>query len=258
MPYMKYDLVPPGGHLAVSLTGQFQPTVDLASAFAHARWSFLERPVTGDVARLVRELGPEMVILCCDAQRREDLLLIREIAQGHRGELIAYSRSSTAETDALFLDWGADDCLHAHDPDDLVRAVIRAAVRRFEARGTDQSRIPETPSSTLGDIHINTNRYEVRVGSQPVHFPAAEYRILVALAGSAGAVLSPRELMEAASHTFYSDIEARDSAKVYIGRIRTRLADHGIPRTAVRNVRGFGYVLEPRDCSIDYAGLLHA
>lgn len=251
MPFMKHELVPPGGRMALCLTGHFQPAIDVASAFTRARWAYLERLIAGDTIRLIRDLDPDLVIFCCDSNREDDLLLLRELAQVHKGELIAYSRTLSTEADIALLDCGADATLHFDDPVALIQTTLKAAMRRIEARVDSSLNNQEQTALTLGDVQIDPARVEVRVAGERVHFPAAEYRILVILADSAGRVLTPREIMEAVTGSPYSDLEARDSVKVYIGRIRNRLTELGISRTAIRNVRGFGYVLEPRDCTTD-------
>jgi two-component system, OmpR family, KDP operon response regulator KdpE len=258
VPVMKHELVPPGGKMALCLTNLFQPPLDLASSFSRSHWAYLERPVAGDTNRLVRELGPDLVILCCDSRRQEDLVLLRELARIHAGELIAYSRTLSSETDIALLDCGADATLHFDDPEALVQTTVKAAMRRVEARVDSWLSSHEQTELTFGDIQIDPVRFEVRVAGERVHFPASEYRIMAILAASAGRVLSPREIMEAATGSPYSELEARDSVKVYIGRMRNRLTELGIPRTAIRNVRGFGYVLEPRDCATDFSRLLRA
>ncbi|MEO1020658.1 MAG: response regulator, partial [Pseudomonadota bacterium] len=107
------------------------------------------------------------------------------------------------------LEAGADDYLVKPFHIEEVLARVRALARR--AAGHAQATI------TVGNIHVDTSRQEVRVDRQPVELTAFEYRLLETLAMNSGKVVSKLELTE----RLYPDDEDRDSnvLEVLVGRL---------------------------------------
>lgn len=110
----------------------------------------------------------------------------------------------------------------------------------------------------LGNLVIDRDRYDVWVGGQRIDLTYVEFELLFRLARSAGTVVSPRELLEAA----WDDEEPADTKKlrVHISRLRKKIK--GSQPFGIRTTAKRGYSLSdsggnfPRPRATGAAGLL--
>ena len=98
----------------------------------------------------------------------------------------------------------------------------------------------------LGDVVIDVEGREVRVGSRLVSLTRTQFDLLVALASAPGRVIRRDDLMEQVwGHTFFAD---PDHLSVHIHHIRRALGDTADPPRYIQTVRGVGYkFITPRD-----------
>ncbi len=127
------------------------------------------------------------------------------------------------------LDAGADDYLTKPFEMAELLARLRALIRRASGHAE--------PLLSCGPVTLDPRRAEVRVGDEPVHLTAQEFKLLSYLMHHPGKVVSRTELTE---HIYDQDFD-RDSntIEVFVNRIRKKL---GVP--VIRTVRGLGYRLE--------------
>jgi two-component system, OmpR family, alkaline phosphatase synthesis response regulator PhoP len=135
-----------------------------------------------------------------------------------------------AEADRVVgLEIGADDyVVKPFSPREFV-ARVKAVLRR--------TRSQEEPPEVIraGDVTIDLQRHEVTCGGKPVELTATEFRILQALAGRPGRVLSRDEIIDAA---IGDDTNVFDrTIDVHITSIRRKLGGGD----QIETVRGFGY-----------------
>ena len=90
-----------------------------------------------------------------------------------------------------------------------------------------------------GPLSIDTSRHEVTVDGEPVKLTLTEFKLLAALVGARGRVLTRDQLMDKAMGT---DVFVTDRAiDVHITAIRKKL---GGANWLVHTVRGVGYRLQ--------------
>ncbi len=141
------------------------------------------------------------------------------------------------EVDRLVgLEIGADDYIvKPFSPREVV-ARVKAVLRRC-ARVTDSS----APVS-VGDLTIEPERREVRVGDRLVDLTRTEFDILLTMASHPGRVYTRLQLLEAASGDAFEGYERTMDA--HVKNIRRKLGDDPKNPRYIRTVFGVGYKLE--------------
>ncbi len=139
------------------------------------------------------------------------------------------AKSSEADR-VVGLELGADDYVtKPFSPREMV-ARVKAVLRRA-SRGQETSQVHRH-----GELQIDVDRREVTYRSRRISVTATEFRILCALAGSPGRVLSRDEIIERALER---DTAVTDrTIDVHVTALRRKLGKGG---GYIETVRGFGY-----------------
>jgi len=155
--------------------------------------------------------------------------------------LLAVVANSDQAASALHA--GATVCLtHPLSPSWLA-AQLSSLLRLSKAK---ESACPADSPVTIRGLRIDPGRCEASTGDCTIPLTPTEFRILACLARSPGIVISGRDLAEEALELRLPEPEAMELLKVHVYRLRRKLAHSGIEPRVLRNVRGFGYMLERR------------
>ena len=92
-------------------------------------------------------------------------------------------------------------------------------------------------SSTKPSIHIDRDRFEVKVGNRRIMLTFMEYQLLNVLASEAGKVFTRKELLS--SVWGYAYFGGTRTVDVHIRRLRSKLND--IDHSIIETVRNVGY-----------------
>ena len=129
------------------------------------------------------------------------------------------------------LDMGAEDYIaKPFRPLELISRVRAALRRRGKAPSLYQ----------WGDLCVDASRGRVEKGGAEIPLSALEYKLLLLLIGSRGAVISRDSLLSAlwdAGGDFVTD----NTLTVYIKRLREKLEDDPQNPSFIKTVRGLGY-----------------
>jgi two-component system phosphate regulon response regulator PhoB len=131
---------------------------------------------------------------------------------------------------------GADDYITKPFSMKVLLARIEAVLRRAERGGS-------AAASTLssGPVSVNLETHEVRCAGREVSLTLTEFRLLSAILGAGGRVMTRAALM---SKAIGPGITVTDrTIDVHVMAIRRKLGEHG---AIIRTVRGVGYKLDPR------------
>ncbi|HOW70053.1 MAG TPA: response regulator [Phycisphaerae bacterium] len=139
--------------------------------------------------------------------------------------------AKSEETDALVgFALGADDYVTKPFSIKVLLARIAALFRRTEPAELDSEVL------AIGPIRLDSSRHELHVNGQSVSLTAMEFRVLRALMGANGRVLSRGQLIES---TLGMGVAVTDRAiDVHITALRKKL---GEAAAWVQTVRGVGY-----------------
>jgi DNA-binding response OmpR family regulator len=135
-------------------------------------------------------------------------------------------------------DLGVDDYIvKPFSPREVV-ARVRAVLRR--AGDKDDARV-EAPI-TVGRLHIDARKHEVRVGETEIALTAKEFELLWFFARHPGQVLTREYLI---SEVWGYDFDGDESTvTVHIRRLREKIESDPAHPTLIVTVRGVGYKLD--------------
>ncbi|RJP27776.1 MAG: DNA-binding response regulator [Actinobacteria bacterium] len=109
---------------------------------------------------------------------------------------------------------------------------MRARLRRMQE---DRS-----VSAAVGELEVDEERYEVRVGGAPVELTFKEFELLRFLMSRPGKVFTREILLEQVwGYDYFGGARTVD---VHIRRIRSKIEREG--HTYIRTIRGVGYIFE--------------
>ncbi|MBM7867547.1 response regulator [Heliobacterium gestii] len=198
----------------------------------------VQAAVDGEAAlAYLQEELPDLIILDLMLPRLDGLELCRRVrSRNHSSHLpILMLTAKGEEVDKVIgLEMGADDYMtKPFSPRELV-ARIKALLRRT-SRGDGRTGGP----MQVGELTIDADRYEIRVGGVKQDLTPKEFELLRWLASHPGKVFTREFLLERIwGYDFFGDSRTVD---VHIRHLRQKVEkDPGNPRY-IETVRGVGY-----------------
>ncbi len=184
-----------------------------------------------------RELRPDVVLLDLMLPGLAGLDVLSRIRAESEIPVIVVS-AKDAESDVVAaLELGADDYLtKPYSLRELV-ARIRAATRRGVSLDTEDEIL------TVGDAVLDSGRYRLLLGGEPVDLPRKEFEVLHRLMARVGRVVTRSELLDDVWGPTYGDSKTLDQ---HIRRLRRKL-ERASGAPVITTVRGVGYRLEEAD-----------
>jgi DNA-binding response OmpR family regulator len=184
---------------------------------------------------VARRVNPDVVVLDWMLPKLGGIDVLREMRSFSDAYVIMLT-ARTEEVDRIVgLSSGADDYLtKPFSPAELV-ARIRAMLRR--PRGTASSR--EKRPMSFGDLTLDTERREVRVGGEEVYLTAIEFELLAVLASRPGVVFGRERLLERVWGEGYFGSD--HLVDVHIAKLRKKIEKDSSDPHFIQTVRGVGY-----------------
>ena len=192
-----------------------------------------------DGARALEEIEhicPALIVLDVMLPGLDGLEVCRRLRARSRIPIIMLTARDQEVDRIVGLELGADDYVtKPFSPRELV-ARVKAVLRRTEER----PRVPEADAPvSLGAVHVEPARRQVRVAGESVELTAKEFDLLVFLIRNEGIVCSRDRLLEQVwGYDRPVDTRTVDS------HIRTLRAKLGSGAAIIKTLRGVGYKAE--------------
>ena len=205
------------------------------------RGGFLVQTLAFSVAaHAVIGTRPHIVMVDLQVQPEMMLSFCRDLRLTTATPIIGCSLAHDLSLVVGALQAGADDVfvLPMQTPEFVarVRAVVRR-VRRASAVTPGADRI------IAGDVELWLREHRVYRNGRMIDLTPTEFRLLAVLARDSGRALSHKSLLKQAWGTDYTT--SRAMLRIYIRRLRAKLADNLNNPALIVAVRGVGYRFEP-------------
>ena len=197
----------------------------------------LEAASGAECLRLVEERRPDLVLLDVGLPDLDGFAVLRELRAFSAVPVIMLTARDEPINRVRGLEAGADDYV-AKPFDHLeLMARVRAVLRRLDVKAPAPGRAPYRN----GPLEVDTEAHEARVGGERVALTATEWRVLELLVANAGWVVPHERLL--ARVWGREDPGDLESLRVFVGRLRSKLADDAAAPRYIETVRGLGYRL---------------
>ncbi|TAK36603.1 MAG: response regulator transcription factor [Chloroflexota bacterium] len=184
---------------------------------------------------------PDLILLDLGLPDMDGLDVIREVRTRSNTPIVVLSVRGAERDKVAALDLGADDYLTKPFGVDELLARIRVALRHAARPTSGSAAVFRT-----GDLEVDLEQRQVRVGGQDVHLSPTEYELLKAFIACPGKVLTDRMLLRQIWGPGYG-AEAH-YLHVYVARLRKKIeADPQNPRYLMTDP-GVGYRLRADEC----------
>jgi DNA-binding response OmpR family regulator len=191
---------------------------------------------------------PALVVLDIMLPEVDGIAVLKAVRRTDRTPVIILSARGLVDDRITGLAAGADDYLpKPFSPAELVLRVQRILERSRESTGAadDGSGAARSREPIRhGDLVLDRERHEVRIGGRLIGLTVLEFRLLAALLDADGRVLSRDQLLDAVYGQDEAEILDR-TVDVHIGRLRDKLGDDADAPRYVATVRGVGYRSAP-------------
>jgi DNA-binding response OmpR family regulator len=181
----------------------------------------------------------DLVILDLMLPGMDGLEICRRLRAGPRYVPILMLTAKSSELDrVLGLELGADDYLTK--PFSLMELVarVKAIFRRGDALAQGEA-APRAAAIRAGELAIDPERREARIGERPIELTAKEFDLLVHFARSPGRVFTRSQLLDAIwgySHSGYEH-----TVNSHINRLRTKIEQDPSNPRYILTVWSVGY-----------------
>lgn len=188
-----------------------------------------------DALQLIRQRRPSLVLLDLLMPQLDGMTLLEQLRQVSAVPVVILTAKGSDRDIIAGLERGADDYVSKPFNLDELAARLRAVLRRSkpEVEGDGLG------TASFGSLHMDFVRREVTVNARLVPLTRNEWRLVEQLARSAGRVITREELLTKAwGPDFAHD---GDYLRVWMSRLRRKLADAGADPDLIRTVSGVGY-----------------
>jgi DNA-binding response OmpR family regulator len=193
-----------------------------------------------DAEAALDAVRPDLILLDLMLPDGNGLIMCARLKARARAPVIICSATKRTDDAAIGFQLGADDFLRKPFSLDELQARIDLALRRRPLPAAELPR-PSQQIEQVGALTVDRKTCIATVGDAELHLTPTEFRLLSAVAGRAGEVVSRQELAERIWGLV--DDSVLRSLDVHMRRLRAKLASAADGRPYLVTRRGFGYQL---------------
>ena len=187
---------------------------------------------------MVHREKPDLILLDIMLPEKNGYEICRELREEGDDTPIIMITAKTEETDKVKgLEYGADDYISKPFGIRELMARIKAVLRRYEATA-DLGGSNDTVIS-VGDLSINVECHEVKLGEHSIELTLKEFELLRYLVENRGHVFTRDQLLNSVWGIDYAG-ETR-TVDVHIRHLRQKLSDGDREEQYIETIRGKGY-----------------
>ena len=185
------------------------------------------------------QIKPDMVLLDVMMPRMDGLEVCRRIRKAGNTPVMMLTAKGETFDKVLGLELGADDYMVKPFDAKEVTARIKAVLRRTAAKEDTNKGVYD-----FDNLHLDMNRYELKVKGKVVEAPPKELELLACLAGHPNRVYTRDQLLdEVWGFEYYGDSRTID---VHVKRLREKL-EGASEQWNLKTVWGVGYKFEVKE-----------
>lgn len=187
---------------------------------------------------LFKTLKPDLILLDVMLPKMSGFDVCREIRSKSRVPIVMVTARGEEIDTVVGLEVGADDYITKPYRLREVVARMRSLLRRSNW-SDDTEASNEGRKIMVGDVRVDTDKYQVEVRNEIVDFPLKEFELLLLLLENAGRVLTRDVLIDRVwGFDYVGDTKTLD---VHIKRLRTKVEKDPSKPQLIITVRGVGY-----------------
>ena len=192
-----------------------------------------------DALAMFRKLPPDLMLLDVMLPGMDGWQVCRTIRKTSSIPIIMLTAKDETFDKVLGLELGADDYIVKPFETKEVTARIKAVLRRCAVPGEDDKGVYD-----FDNLHLDMNRYELKVKGKVVDAPPKELELLACLAAHPNRVYTRDQLLdEVWGFEYYGDSRTID---VHVKRLREKL-EGASEQWCLKTVWGVGYKFEVKD-----------
>ena len=203
------------------------------------RWPDLQSTAVDDGNKglhIIEQHEPELVIVCDDLADMAIWEIIKEIRRFADTPILVAARGGGEMDIVKSLEMGADDYITMPSSMMVLMARSVALLRRV---GLAKRENTDTPLR-FGELMIDPANYEVFMGERRIVLTPTEFKLLYLLGKNRHMTLSQDFIRRG---IWADDVQATDTLKKYIQRLRHKLGDDARDPKWIKTVHGLGYRL---------------
>lgn len=185
------------------------------------------------------EIAPDLVLLDVMLPSISGIDVCRELRKRTNTPIIMVTARSSEIDTVVGLEVGADD--YVSKPYRLRELVarMRAVLRRRPDAAESARAEPSEGRLKVGEVEIDPDRHEVRLGGEQIALPLKEFELLEMLMRNAGLVVTRGVLIDRVwGQDYVGDTKTLD---VHVKRLRAKLEVEPANPKRILTIRGLGY-----------------
>lgn len=197
---------------------------------------------------MARSEKPDLILLDIMLPGKNGYDICKELrAEGNKTPVIMLTAKNEEIDKVLGLEFGADDYISKPFGIRELMARIKAVLRRYEISPDQEASANGLASTvgagiTIGDLTINIERHEVKVGGKLLELTLKEFDLLRVLAENRGRVMTRDQLLDKVWGFEY--IGETRTVDVHVRYLRKKLGDEDNEGKYIQTVRGIGYKIQ--------------